>query len=150
MVNKLLGHKRLARKVDGMRRPGPLLWLKYAFGGSLPPGYAEWVLHDTTAGTWVLRHIARVLVVIAVPVAAILIWLPASIGLRGLTAFVCAACAVLLTAILSNDMTERRLHRAGYEWGLGERIRAQRAGDAQRSANQRRRERIAARRQRRA
>jgi hypothetical protein len=132
-----------------VRRPGPLLWLKYAFGGSLPPEYADWVLHDTTTGTWVLRHVARVLVVIALPVAAILIWLPAGIGLRVLTAFVCAACAVLLTTILSNDMTERRAHRAGFEWGLAERTRAERATDAQRLANQRRRDRIEARRRRR-
>jgi hypothetical protein len=131
-----------------MRRPGPLRWLGYAFGGRLPEEYREWVLHDTTASTWVFRHLSRVLVVIAVPVAAILIWLPAGFGIRALTAFVCASCVVLMTAILSNDMTERRLHRAGYEWGLGEQLRARRATDAQRLANQRRRDRVAARRAR--
>lgn len=133
-----------------MRRPGLLLWLRYAFGGRLPAEYSEWVLHDTTSSSWVVRHVARVLVVITAPVVAILVWLPADFGLRVLTAFVCAACAVLLTAILSNDMTERRLNRAGYEWGTGERARALRAVDAQKVANQRRRERIEARRGRRA
>jgi hypothetical protein len=90
-----------------------------------------------------------VLVVILVPVVAVLVFLPADPGLRGLTAFTCAACAVLLTAILSNDMTERRLHRAGYEWGLGERLRSERSVEAQRAANRRRRERIAERHDRR-
>jgi hypothetical protein len=132
-----------------MRRPGPLLWLRYAFGGSLPEEYRDWVKHDTTSSTWLLRHLARVLVVIALPEIAILIWLPAGIGLRIMTAVVCGSCAVLLTAILSNDMTERRLHHAGFEWGVGERLRSERAIDAQRLANQRRRERIAARRARR-
>jgi hypothetical protein len=122
-----------------MRRPGLLLWLRYAFGGRLPAEYSKWVLHDTTSSSWVVRHVARVLVVITAPVVAILVWLPADFGLRVLTAFVCAACAVLLTAILSNDMTERRLNRAGYEWGTGERARALRAVDAQKLANQRRR-----------
>jgi hypothetical protein len=131
-----------------VRRPGLFRWLIYAFGGHLPPEYAEWVRHDTTCSTWLLRHLARVLVVIAAPVAAIMLWLPASVGVRALTAFTCAACAVLLTSILSNDMTERRLEAAGYDWGTGARLRSARATDTQRRANQRRRERIAARRAR--
>lgn len=131
-----------------MRRPGPLRWLRYAFGGALPPEHREWVLHDTTSGTWLLRHLARVLVVIAAPELAILVFLPAHLGLRVLTALVCGSCAVLLTAILSNDMTERRLNTAGYPWGTGERTRQQRAEAEQRAAVQRRNERIAARRAR--
>jgi hypothetical protein len=47
-------------------------------------------------------------------------------------------------------MTERRINKAGYEWGTGEQLRARRAVESQKLANQRRRERVAARRSRRA
>ena len=42
-----------------MKRPGPLLWLRYAYGGALPERYREWVLHDVTAPSWVVRHVLR-------------------------------------------------------------------------------------------
>src|SRR5689334_17412566 len=42
-----------------MKRPGPWLWLRYAYGGALPEQYREWVLHDVTAPTWVVRHVLR-------------------------------------------------------------------------------------------
>lgn len=132
-----------------MKRPGPLLWLRYAATGSLPPEYATWVLHDTTCGTWVLRHVARVCVLVALPAAAVLVLLPAALNVRLMTTFVAVSCVVLLTGILANDMTERRLQKAGYPWGTGERARGTRAVDAQRTANRERRERIEERRRRR-
>lgn len=128
-----------------IRRPGAALWLRYAFTGSLPPRYAEWVLRDTTAPTWLLRHLARVSVIIAVPTALIVGLLPASLGVRLLTAFTTAACVFLLTAILANDMTERRATKAGYPWGTAEELRSRRGVEDQLAANRRRRERIAAR-----
>jgi hypothetical protein len=45
-----------------VKRPNPLMWLWYAFGGKLPDSYREWVLHDATAPTWLLRHVIRRLV----------------------------------------------------------------------------------------
>jgi hypothetical protein len=38
------------------------LWLWYAVGGKLPDRYREWVLHDATAPTWLLRHVLRRLI----------------------------------------------------------------------------------------
>ena len=125
--------------------PGVLLWLRYAFGGALPTRYNEWVLHDTTCGTWVLRHLARVITVVAAPIALVVVLVPAGAGLRALTAFVTGACAVLLTAILSNEMTERRLQKAGYPWGTGEKTRALRSTTEQSARAQRYRDRRAAR-----
>lgn len=127
-------------------RPGIGRWIWYAFGGGLPERYALWVLHDTTASTWVLRHIVRTLVVLVVPTAALLLFLPASFGTRVLTVGTVSACALLLTAILSNDVTERRLHRTGLPWGAAEQARNRRAVQSQRETAQRYRERMAARR----
>jgi hypothetical protein len=135
--------------VSSTRRPGLGLWLRYTFTGSLPPKYAKWVLHDTTAPTWLLRHVARVIVIIAVPTALIVGLLPATIGVRLLTAFTTAACVVLLTAILANDMTERRTNKAGFPWGTAEETRSRRGVEEQMAANRRRRERIAQRQERR-
>ena len=38
----------------------------------------------------------------------------------------------LFTAVWINESTEQRLVRAGYEWGMGEKLRAKRAEIAQR------------------
>ncbi len=67
-------------------RPAPHRWLWYAFGGSLAARHRGWVLHDTTTSTWWLRHIARSLVEVAIPIALVMTLLPAGWGLRAATA----------------------------------------------------------------
>jgi hypothetical protein len=104
-------------------RPNPLLWLWFAIWGPLPERHRVWVLYDATCWTWVLRHVARLLLLTALPTAAILIWLPGPIGLRGLTAFVTGFCALLFTAIWVNEATEHRLVQAGWRWGIGPEVR---------------------------
>ncbi len=131
-----------------MNRPGPVLWLRYAIVGSLPSQYSEWVLHDLTTGTWVLRHLLRVLVVLVLPEAALVLVLPASGTLRALTAFVTGACVVLLMSILANDITERMAQRAGYAWGTAQRMRGERSENAQRAQAAAYRARVARRHQR--
>ncbi|MDT4927146.1 MAG: hypothetical protein QOF92_13, partial [Pseudonocardiales bacterium] len=78
-----------------MNRPGPLRWLWYALGGRLAPRFNEWVLHDTTGSTWVVRHVARSLVQLSIPVAAVLLFLPAPLGLRVLTALAAGGSAMM-------------------------------------------------------
>jgi hypothetical protein len=129
-----------------VERPGPLRWIWYAVGGGLPERYREWVLHDTTTGTWLLRHLLRVLVVLVIPTVVLVLLVPTSVYLRALTAFTTDACVVLLTAILASDMTERRLHRMGYPWGTAGERRAQRQEAAQRASAQRYRDRRSDRR----
>ncbi|MEV6877162.1 DUF5313 family protein [Amycolatopsis sp. NPDC051128] len=41
-------------------RPTPFQWLRYVYGGRLPDAYREWVLHDATAKTWILRFALRI------------------------------------------------------------------------------------------
>lgn len=113
-------------------RPNPVLWVWYAYWGPLPPRHGIWVLYDVTCSTWVLRHLARILAAATPPVAAIALFLPAPGQIRGLTAFVTGAYAVLFTAVWINESTEHRLTRAGYDWGVGEQLRAKRAEIAQR------------------
>ncbi|WP_086819692.1 DUF5313 family protein [Allokutzneria sp. NRRL B-24872] len=54
-----------------MRRPNPVLWLWYAFGGKLPARHRDWVVHDLTCRTWFARHVLRSLVLVS-PVLALL------------------------------------------------------------------------------
>jgi hypothetical protein len=54
-----------------VKRPNPLMWLWYAFGGKLPDRYKEWVLHDATTPTWLVRHVVRRLVFM-LPILALL------------------------------------------------------------------------------
>lgn len=130
-------------------RPGPLRWLAYAYGAGLPPRYRAWVLFDTTCSTWLLRHVVRSLLMIAPPVAAVIVFLPAPVGLRVLTAFTAGACALMFMVVHTIETTERRVVKAGFPGGTAEAMRSRRGADAQRLANTRRRERIQERRDRR-
>jgi hypothetical protein len=127
-------------------RPNPAQWLWYAVWGPLPERHRMWVLYDATTSTWVLRHFLRILTTIALPVAAIAIFLPAPGGLRALTAFVTGACAFFLTAVWVNEGTEHRLIQAGWRWGLGPEVRERRSQMAQRIGAMARRDRMRARR----
>ena len=98
-------------------RPAPHRWLWYALGGGLPARHRTWVLYDTTTDTWWLRHVARTLVQMSIPIVLIVILLPAPWGLR---AAVCGA-GIFLGFIYSlaymPETTENRVVKAGYPAG---------------------------------
>jgi len=134
---------------DGaVQRPGPLRWVWYAIGGGLPSRYSAWVLHDTTTGSWILRHLARSLLLLAVPVLLVLFLLPASTGTKLLIALTAGGCGLMFQLVHTIETTERRAIRAGFPPGTAETTRHQRAVNAQRVANERRRVRNEARRRR--
>ena len=109
-----------------MRRPGPLHWLRYAFGASLPVSMRRWVLHDVTAGTWLLRHVARAIVQI-VPVAALLaVFLPGDATVRIAAITMGAAIGMLYSVVFVEAATEHRAIKAGYPEGYATEVRARR------------------------
>src|SRR5690348_2039528 len=63
-------------------RPTMFQWLKYAATGSAPGHLSEWVLHDVTARTWLLRHTARFFLYLTPFIVAVLVFLPAPWPLR--------------------------------------------------------------------
>jgi hypothetical protein len=109
-------------------RPAPHRWIWYALGGRLPERNRSWVLHDTTVGTWWLRHLTRMLVQLAIPIALVLALLPAPWGLRA----ACAGGGLILALIFSlaymPEVTENRVIKAGYPTGTAT---ARREGAAQ-------------------
>ena len=108
-------------------RPNPVRWLWYAFWGPLPERHRVWVLYDVTCSTWIFRHLARLLTIAVLPVAAVILFLPGPVHLRVLTAFVAGAGAFLFTAVWVNEATEYRLLQAGWRWGIGPELRERRS-----------------------
>lgn len=92
-------------------------WLLYALGRGLPPEYREWVLHDVTTRTWVLRHLLRTAVQL-LPIAVLLyVLIPGPSWVRG-----CAVLAGLLLGFFYSvayldETTEHRAVKAGYPRG---------------------------------
>ena len=120
-------------------RPAPHRWLWYALGGALPRRHRAWVLYDTTTETWWLRHVARTLVQMAIPIAVIMVLLPAPWGLR---AAVCGA-GIFLGFIYSlaymPETTEHRVVKAGYPAGTATAHRERAGSVRQRRESERRR-----------
>jgi hypothetical protein len=114
-----------------VKRPNPVLWLYYEFGGRLPVSYRDWVLHDTTCRTWLLRVVLRVLVRFA-PVAVVLAlvlrgWLGGAWGLV-LGSILLGVLVYLRFALtVAADSVDSRLTRYGYPAGHGTAVRQEAA-----------------------
>jgi Family of unknown function (DUF5313) len=110
------------RTDDGQRRrPDPLRWVWYAFGGGLGPRYRDWVLHDLTCRTRWERQLVRAVVTV-VPLAAVLLL---ALGI-GWIAWVGVACGLVLALIYSaayfDQAADHRLVKHGFPQGAAHRI----------------------------
>lgn len=107
------------------RRPGPLRWIWYTFGGTLGSRYREWVLHDLTCRTRWERQIVRAVVQV-VPLAAVLLL---TLGV-GWISWVGLGCGLVLALIYStayfDPSVEHRLAKHGYPVGTARRILSER------------------------
>ncbi|MBB3086280.1 DUF5313 family protein [Geodermatophilus sabuli] len=104
-------------------RPAPHRWVRYAFGGALPARHRGWVLYDTTTRTWALRHVVRMLVQLAVPIALLLAFLPAGWGLRLACAGGGLALALFYSLAYMPEAVENRVVKAGYPAGTATKVR---------------------------
>ena len=107
---------------DGQRRrPDPLRWIWYAFGGALGPRYRQWVLHDLTCRTRWERQIVRAVVQV-VPLALVLLLV---LGF-GWVVWVGVGCGLVLALIYStayfDSSADHRLVKHGYPPGTAQRI----------------------------
>ena len=128
-----------------IRRPGPLRWLWYSFGGRLPAAHRTWVLHDTTTRTWWLRHLLRAMLQLAIPIAAVLVLIPGPFWIRSLGALSGVFLGLIFAGAYMTETTEHRVMRAGYPVGTAEAMR-QRANSVRELEASRRRREAAARR----
>lgn len=106
------------------KRPNPVLWLWYALGGRLPDRHREWVLHDVTAKTWILRHGARSTVLI-LPLVSVWLLLPGPLGLRLSLVLMAALVGYFYSFAYVEESGEHRLAKHGYPRGTGRRLRAE-------------------------
>ena len=109
------------------QRPGPLRWIWYALGGSLPHEFSPWVLEDTTRRTWVWRHLARAVVQMSPLVLICLLAVPVPLAYRVSAAVGGLFLGLLFSVAFMVEPTEHRVAKAGYEPGTAARLRAERA-----------------------
>jgi hypothetical protein len=123
-----------------VRRPNPLQWLFYQYGGRLPQEYREWVLADGTARTWLLRAFVRVLFQ-ALPVIVVLLVVFALSGVPWYFALACVVLGVIVSIYYSLsyslESVDSRLSSYGYPPNHGSTLRQQtydtaHAGDIER------------------
>jgi hypothetical protein len=107
-----------------VRRPGPLRWLAYAYGAGLPPVYREWVLHDVTARTWRLRHVARATAQLVPLLVLIVALVPGPMWVRLSAALGGAAIGYFYSLVYMQESAEHRVFKAGYPKGTAARLRA--------------------------
>jgi hypothetical protein len=113
----------LSDRSEPIVRPSAHRWLGYAFGGRLPARNRGWVLHDTTTGTWWLRHIARTMVQLAAPIALVAVLLPAPWQLRAAAVGGGVFLALVFSLAYMNETTENRVVKAGYPAGTAQAVR---------------------------
>ncbi|SDJ09985.1 hypothetical protein SAMN05192558_11026 [Actinokineospora alba] len=102
-------------------RPGPVRWLWYAIGGRLPDRFRHWVLWDLTCRTWVFRHLARSLVLLAP--WWLLMLVPGPLSLRFSMVTLAYITGLYFAMSFMEHASERRLVKHGYPAGLNRRIR---------------------------
>ena len=128
--------------MDARTRPGVFRWVAYAMGAGLPARHRTWVLFDTTTGTWALRHVARTLVQLAVPIGLVLLLVPGEFWIRGLAALGGLILGMAFSLAYMTEAVENRVKKAGYAPGSAQAVR-DRAG-LQREARDSERRRAAA------
>lgn len=124
----------------GYRRPGPIQWLWYAFGGPLPRRYNTWVLHDLTCPKWWLRHFTRSLLQVAPVVVILLLVLPGKPAIQVAAVTAGVLLGLLYSGAYINEITEYRVSKAGYPVGTAHQVREE-AGQERRRADAERYER---------
>jgi Family of unknown function (DUF5313) len=123
---------------------GRLLW--YCYGGSLPAEHHSWVLHDVTCRTWILRHFARWTMVVAPLLAVYLAFMPTPFATRLYTGIAFSLAIYVMSLVFILIDTDQRAVRAGYKHSQPQAVRTANSVERQRTDNQQRRERAAARR----
>jgi fatty acid desaturase len=116
-----------------LKRPNPFQWIWYSFGGGLPEDRREWVLHDLTAKTRVLRHLVRSMVLIS-PLVGFWLFVPAPLGLRLALVLMGLIVGLFYSFAYLDESAEHRLVKAGYPRGMAKKLRAERLHDPEAEA----------------
>ena len=102
------------------RRPGPLRWVWYAFGGGLPARYREWVLYDATCPSWAWRHFARAFAQMSLAAVPIMLIVPGPLWIRLVGILLSWLVAAQYALYNMHISVEHRVHKAGYPRGAAQ------------------------------
>jgi hypothetical protein len=112
--------------------------VQYAFGRGLPPEYRQWVLHDVTTRTWMLRHLLRTTVQL-LPFAVLLyLLIPGSASIRAAAVVGGLALGFFYSLAYMYETTENRAIKAGYPRGTAREMRDRRGAGVRREEDARR------------
>jgi hypothetical protein len=120
-------HPDARRRQAARRRPTPLQWVRYAFGGGLPAELSPWVLADTTERGWVRRHLARAVVQLLPVLVLCLVVVPVPLTYRLSAAAGGLLMGLIFSVAFMTETTEHRVAKAGYPAGTAARLREERA-----------------------
>jgi protein-S-isoprenylcysteine O-methyltransferase Ste14 len=97
--------------------PGPLGWLRFAFGFRMPEHNVHWVRHELTGPGWrrrtVVRHLVVILPVCAVLVVLLAIFLPAPAWVSVMMVLLILAGSLLTVTAYADDIRAARLRQHG-------------------------------------
>jgi hypothetical protein len=97
--------------------PGPLGWLRFAYGFRLPDQNVHWVRHELTDAGWrsrtVIRHLTVIVPVCVVLVALLAIFLPAPLWVSAMMVALILTGSVLTVALYADDLRAARLRQHG-------------------------------------
>ncbi len=102
-------------------RPNPVLWIWYAYGGRLPQRHSEWVLHDVSARTWMVRHALRSLVQLSPGLLFLL--MPGPLWIKAMALLGGVILGLWYSLAYAEFTVEHRAHKQGYPLGTARRMR---------------------------
>ncbi|MBA8826292.1 hypothetical protein FHX42_003668 [Saccharopolyspora lacisalsi] len=108
------------------KRPNPFQWIWYAYGGRLPDRCREWVLHDLTCRTWILRYLLRALVQMSPGLLFLLV--PGPLWLLAMSLLGGVLMGLFYSVSGMYETAEHRLAKHGYSVGTGRRTREEDRG----------------------
>ena len=141
-------HEQATPSPEPLHRPGPFRWLWYAVGGGLPRRFRSWVLYDVSTSTWFVRHLARTMVQLAVPIALVLLLVPGEFWIRGMAAVGGVILALIYSIAYMTEFLENRVVKAGYPVGSAQAARDRNTAEREVHERLRRREAAARRAER--
>lgn len=112
--------------MGAMRRPDPFHWIAYAFGTGLPARNNTWVLHDVTAPSWWVRHLARATVQLLPLLVLLYLVVPGPPWVRLMGSLAGALIGYFYSVAYMHESAETRVRKAGYPVGTAAATREER------------------------
>jgi uncharacterized protein DUF5313 len=97
--------------------PGPLGWLRFAYGFRLPARNIHWVRHELTDAGWrwrtLIRHLAAIVPICAILAVVLTILLPTQLWVIAMMVALILSGSVLTVALYADDLRAARLRQHG-------------------------------------